>query len=139
MNKYKVLVNDYRKALLIDNKIREGKIEKKIKSILKYLKKPISFGVFKLNIKEEDLLKYEEKLRNNTLVDFKVLDYNDILDAHRIIIRKNNNKIIDLELVKDEYFEADDETLNFIREKLEQENFIREILAQEKLAQEEIN
>ena len=36
MNKYKVLVNDYRKALLIDNKIREGKIEKKIKSILKY-------------------------------------------------------------------------------------------------------
>lgn len=139
MNKYKVLVNDYRKALLIDNKIREGKIEEKIKSILKYLKNPISFGIFKLNIKEEDLLKYEEKLRNNTLVDFKVLDYNDILDTHRIIIRKNNNKIIDLELVKDEYFEADDETLNFIREKLEQENFIREILAQEKLAQEEIN
>ena len=139
MNKYKVLVNDYRKALLIDNKIREGKIEEKIKSILKYLKNPISFGIFKFNIKEEDLLKYEEKLRNNTLVDFKVLDYNDILDAHRIIIRKNNNKIINLELVKDEYFEADDETLNFIREKLEQENFIREILAQEKLAQEEIN
>ena len=139
MNKYKVLVNDYRKALLIDNKIREGKIEQKINSILKYLKNPISFGIFKFNIKEEDLLKYEEKLRNNTLVDFKVLDYNDILDAHRIIIRKNNNKIIDLELVKDEYFEADDETLNFIREKLEQENFIREILAQEKLAQEEIN
>ena len=27
MNKYKVLVNDYRKALLIDNKIREGKIQ----------------------------------------------------------------------------------------------------------------
>ena len=31
MNKYKVLVSDYRKALLIDNKIREGKIEKKLK------------------------------------------------------------------------------------------------------------
>ena len=124
MNKYKVLVNDYRKALLIDNKIREGKIEEKIKSILKYLKNPISFGIFKLNIKEEDLLKYEEKLRNNTLLDYKVFDYNDILDTHRIIIRKNNNKIIDLELVKDEYFEADDETLNFIRVKLEQEKLI---------------
>ena len=73
------------------------------------------------------------------MVDYKVLDYNDIIDTHRIIIRKNNNKIINLELVKDEYFEADDETLNFIRVKLEQENFIREILAQEKLAQEEIN
>ena len=31
MNKYKVLVNDYKKALLIDNKIREAKIEKKLK------------------------------------------------------------------------------------------------------------
>ena len=38
MNKYKVLVSDYKKAILIDNKIREAKIENKIKSILKYLK-----------------------------------------------------------------------------------------------------
>ena len=113
MNKYKILVSDYKQALLNDNALLNEKINKKIEKYFDNFKK----GIFCFKPTEKEKEEYKSKLLDENY-QWSFIEEEYKLGTLRAYIKENLSKYEYLNLVKDDYFIADDNILEFIGSRL---------------------
>lgn len=112
MNKYKVKVQDYKLAL--DNYIiyLDIKIKNEIDRLIIDKKKPKFFGLLTFN--DYEVTQYKNELLNENK-HWSIVDEEFFVTKYRWRIKETKNKIKSLNLIQEDTFIADTETLEFIQ------------------------